>query len=105
MTKIQVMYRRQQKKRKRKDQQKKRNKRKGTKEREGRNMNAVGESPEGTKSQAWNQSGTDGEACRSIPTDHQPDRKRRLFPIGNTCPEAGTDLSGSGGGYIQLFGG
>ena len=78
---------------------------KETKEREGRNMNAVGESPEGTKSQAWNQSGTDGEACRSIPTDHQPDRKRRLFPIGNTCPEAGTDLSGSGGGYIQLFGG
>ena len=109
MTKIQVMYRRQQKKRptkeKKQKKQKKRNKRNKRKGREGRNMNAVGESPEGTKSQAWNQSGTDGEACRSIPTDHQPDRKRRLFPIGNTCPEAGTDLSGSGGGYIQLFGG
>ena len=96
MTKIQVMYRRQQKKQKNK---------RPTKEKEGRNMNAVGESPEGTKSQTWNQSGANGEACRSIPTDRQPDRKRRLFPIGNTCPEAGTDLSGSGGGYIQLFGG
>ena len=102
MTKIQVMYRRQQKEQKNKrptDQQR------PTKEKEGRNINAVGESPEGTKSQTWDQSGANGEACRSIPTDHQPDRKRRLFPIGNTCPEAGTDLSGSGGGYIQLFGG
>ena len=102
MTKIQVMYRRQQKEQK--EQKKQKNKR-PTKEKEGRNMNAVGESPEGTKSQTWDQSGANGEACRSIPTDHQPDRKRRLFPIGNTCPEAGTDLSGSGGGYIQLFGG
>ena len=64
MTKIQVMYRRQQKEQKNK---------RPTKEKEGRNMNAVGESPEGTKSQTWDQSGANGEACRSIQTDHQFD--------------------------------
>jgi len=55
-------------------------------------MNAVGESPEGTKSQAWNQSGTDGEACRSIPTDHQPLLHYEMYKVALTKACANTGI-------------